>query len=104
MPVSFLTSSSGLTPVNGAILTTLSPTDDDLVVSEDAAGCYCLVEDVPLMNAKISSFNTLPSLPVAGTLAISIPCFLAILRTAGVASALLLDYSIFASSFVLPIL
>jgi hypothetical protein len=102
IPVSFLTSSSGLTPVKGAILTTLSPTEVDLLASEVAAGCCCLVEEVPLMNAKISSFKTLPSLPVAGTLAISIPCFLAIWRTAGVASALLLDSSTFASSFVLP--
>lgn len=32
----------------------------------------------------------------------SIPCFLAMLRTAGVASALLFDSSTFGSSFVLP--
>lgn len=54
------------------------------------------------MNANISSFNTLPSLPVADTLEMSIPCLLAILRTAGVAKALLFDSSTFASSFVLP--
>ena len=57
---------------------------------------------MPLINAKISSFNTRPSLPVEGTFEMSIPCLLAILRTAGVANALLLDSSTFASSFVLP--
>ncbi len=44
MPVSFLTSSSGLIPVSGAILTTLSA--DEVVsglVAEPAGACDCLV-------------------------------------------------------------
>ena len=39
------------------------------------------------MKLNMSSFITRPSLPVAGTSAMFTPCFLAMLRTAGVASA-----------------
>jgi hypothetical protein len=60
--------------------------------------------DFPSMNASISSLRTLPSLPVEGTLEISIPCLFAMLLTAGVASALLFESSVFASSLALTTL
>lgn len=76
MPVNFLTISSGFTPVNGAILTV-----PDYF--------WMLFSGLPLlwMKLNMSSFITRPSLPVAGTSAMFTPCFLAMLRTAGVASA-----------------
>ena len=76
IPVNFLTISSGFTPVNGAILTV-----PDYF--------WMLVSGFPLlwMKLNMSSFITRPSLPVAGTSAMFTPCFLAMLRTAGVASA-----------------
>lgn len=43
------------------------------------------------MKLIMSSFITRPSLPVAGTFAKFMPCFLAMLRTAGVASAFSFD-------------
>ena len=103
MPVNFLTSSSGLIPVSGAILITRSPVNDEVLPPEGASANFFSYFgfDVPLINASMSSFRTLPSLPVDGTLEMSIPCFLAMLRTAGVASALLFDSSTFGSSLVL---
>ena len=102
IPVNFFTSSSGLTPVRGAILTTRSPLEP-VLLTEEAVADY-LGEDLPSINASISSLRTLPSLPVEGTLEISIPCLFAMLLTAGVARALLFESSVFASSLVLPTL
>jgi len=73
-------------------LTTLSPLDDcedyDLDNEHGFVSVTTLVEVFPSINARMSSLSTLPSLPVAGTFDISMPCLLAIERTAGVASAL----------------
>lgn len=41
----------------------------------------------PEMNARMSSFVTLPPLPEEATLLMSTPCFFAMLLTAGVANA-----------------
>jgi hypothetical protein len=73
-------------------LTTLSLFDDyedsDLDSEHGFVSVATLVEVFPSMNARMSSLSTLPSLPVEGTFDISMPCLLAIERTAGVASAL----------------
>lgn len=101
IPVSLRTSSSGLTPVRGAILTTLSPVE--------AAGFAWQAPEVevavlgfwpPSIKARMSSFKTLPSFPVAGTYLRSIPLRLAILRTAGVAKTLSFDFSTASLSLV----
>ena len=101
IPVSFFTTSSGFTPVKGAIFTVLSPELAPFYMPQ-ALGDSACADYLPSMNARISSFITRPSLPVALTLERSIPCFLARWRTAGVAKALLFDSSIAAERGVRP--
>jgi len=104
IPVSLRTSSSGLTPVRGAILTTRSPEEAlaALTEQEPAGAGDVFGFDPPSMNARMSSFIILPSFPVAGTYLRSIPLRLAILRTAGVANTLSFDFSTASLNLVRP--